>query len=118
MSHSRPEPTASTSATRVPSTPMNIDVDGFAPLPAGGGHHLTAMLAWRRYAGNQRPIPEGVTARYGTVTVAAAPVWAYEMPLGGCLSTVPLPRTARCHEWTFLNARTGRHIESTWQRIR
>jgi hypothetical protein len=113
------------SAARVPvsgpSTPgFHERNEAFLPEPVLG-HHLAALTAWRRWEPSQEQIPANFVIRYGRLTVPSGvqrTVWVFVSPPGSCLSTRPLPRTARCREWTFLNARTGEHILSDWQRVR
>ena len=119
----------------------------FAPAPASAAPKLTAQQAWARYArenGSDRTaIPSFVHVRLGLLTLPVGPAdapgagrlvhhgseayTAYnELAYGlstpsGCAyvggpGMRPPPPTP-CIEWTFLNANTGKQIDSTWQKI-
>jgi len=117
----------------------------FALAPSSATPRLTAQQAWQRYAeqahSSRATIPSFVTARLGLYTLPVGPVgpgtghlvqrngeaytalnqlvYGFSSP-SGCVSTDPyvtFPPDAHCIEWTFLNANTGKMIDSTWQKI-
>jgi hypothetical protein len=103
------------------------------PLPAGVTS-VSAQSTWDLYNGTTEPLPRGVTAQYGTLTLPKTspsapvqhydykdqPVWAYSKP-GGCdpgfgLRPLPAPPGGICISWTFLDATTAYELDETQQR--
>jgi hypothetical protein len=110
----------------------------FAPAPASAVPKLTAQQAWARYmrqnGDDHTAIPPFVRVQLGLLTLPIGPtgpggaeaytahndlVYGYSSP-SGCVSMNPrvlfLPG-AHCISWDFLNANTGKQIDSTWQKI-
>jgi hypothetical protein len=107
-------------------------------VPASVAPKLTAQQAWARYmrqTGDEHTaIPSFVRVQLGLLTLPIGPtgpggaeaytahnelVYGYSSP-SGCMSTNPrilFPPNAHCLRWDFLNANTGKQIDSTWQKI-
>ena len=92
----------------------------------GRDHLLTARQAWLRWAnslGGRHPnIPTGVTVRYGLLTLPPQygnrPVYGYvEKQKRRCVTTVPPAAPGQCREWIFLDAKSGRELDWTFQRV-
>jgi hypothetical protein len=101
------------------------------PLPAGVTA-VSAQSTWDLHNGTtNQPLPNGVTAQYGTLTLPKSspnaavqsydykdqPVWAYSKP-GGCdpgfgLKPLPTPPGGVCISWTFLDATTAYQLDET-----
>ena len=117
----------------------------FAPAPSPAAPKLTAQQAWQRYAeladSKRTTIPSFVTARLGLLTLPVGPAdapgtgrlvrhgseayTAYrELAYGYSWHSCPVyvggpgmrpPPPTPCIERTFLNANTGKQIDTTWQ---
>ena len=110
----------------------------FAPAPASAAPQLTAQQAWARYTrrtgDDHTAIPSFVRVQLGLLTLPIGPTgpggseaytahnelaYGYSSP-SGCLSMNPrvlFPPGAHCIRWDFLDANTGKQIDSTWQVI-
>ncbi|HEY3958176.1 MAG TPA: hypothetical protein VGM53_32830 [Streptosporangiaceae bacterium] len=111
----------------------------FARASASAAPRLTAQQAWARFAhhlrSNRTAIPAEVHVRLGLLTLPIGPTgpghsesytahneltYGYSSPPGGCPTINPrlvAPPNARCIPWTFLNANTGKQIDSTYQKV-
>lgn len=113
----------------------------FAPAPASAKPRLTAQQAWARYTG-ETVIASGIRVRLGLLTLPVGPAdapgtgdlpkfngeaytalnelaYGYSAPRG-CVTMNPRllpPPGAQCLYWEFLNANTGKQIDSTEQKI-
>lgn len=113
------------------SRPVVIDAaahEVFRPTPVPQtGHRLTARQAWLRWdhlqGGHQHDVPAELAVRYGSLTLppqySDRPVYGYsETQVRRCLSTVAIANPGLCREWTFLDAKSGRELDMTGQRVR
>lgn len=143
--HKAPKKTSSHART-VSKVNSTITIDPqvgmtFAPAPQGVKPALTAAEAWAKYArlngDRNTAIPSNVTVTLGLLTLPIGPTgpnyseaytahnelaYGYSSPSAGsgCVTLNPRlrpPPYARCIQWDFLDANTGKQIVSTWQKI-
>lgn len=101
----------------------------FAPAPRSARPRLTARQAWARYT-HDTVLPSSINAQLGLLTLPTGPggtgpytahnelTYGYSSTPSGCVTMNPrviFPPSARCIMWQFLDANTGREIDSTWQ---
>lgn len=122
--------------------PRTITIDPhvgetFAPPPADASPRLSAQQAWAAYTKvdtsyTSPEIPSNVSVRLGLLTLPLGPsgpngAEAYtahdELVYGFSWHNCPVSRNPRvrklppnpCREWNFLDARTAKQIDETWQ---
>jgi hypothetical protein len=114
----------------------------FGPAPAAVAPKLTAQQAWARFTRHNTAIPSAVHAHLGFLTLPVGPadapgasqlvnangeayavlnklVYGYSS-MSGCVTLNPRllpPPGAHCIYWGFLDANTGKEIDSTYQKI-
>ena len=65
-----------------------------------------------------KPIPAGITARYGLLNQSDThppayrmPVWAFTTPKGPCETGIPVDHPGNCVHWDFARASDGKYLQ-------
>jgi hypothetical protein len=105
---------------------LDINGDTFAPPPSYMAAALTPKQAWDKWTHRSGPVRPKVGYRLGILTsppsITDVLVWGFSYGPVGCLRSLPVgdtspPSPDPCIEWTFVNAKTGRMVEGTFQQI-
>jgi hypothetical protein len=108
------------------ASPLDINGDTFAPPPSYMRAALTPEQAWDKWAHRSGPVRPKVGYRLGILTsppsITDVLVWGFSYGPTGCVRSFAVGATAApspppCTEWTFIDAKTGQHVETTWQQI-